>query len=105
MIEVIEEVLGEYDPTMWRIFSYDENGEYMEFTDIESMKKGKFVPGVGYWFISRNPLDLSLTGTQVHSDQEAVLVLHPGWNQIGCPLTVSVDWSLVEVDASYLAVV
>jgi len=83
--EAVLNALGPYNPSKWRLFRLSSSGEYQEYPGIHD-----FSPGMGYWLISAEDIEITLEGEAVYSD--ITLILEPGWNQIGCPFTCSVSW-------------
>jgi hypothetical protein len=73
----------------WRIMSYknDQTGNE-DVRNVAQLQAGR-----GYWINSNlNPAPaITLTGTIV--SQTNMLVLQPGWNQIGNPFDFSISWS------------
>ncbi|MDN5202911.1 CARDB domain-containing protein [Fulvivirgaceae bacterium BMA10] len=84
----LEDDLGNYDPSKWRLFQYP-SGEYKEgFNNLE--------PGKGYWMIVRNQQDIDTgKGNVVKANQSKPYSVHlkPGWNQIGNPYNFDLLWS------------
>jgi len=88
--DVFNNVLGGYDPTIWRMFKY--NGS--SFTELNA--SSVLTPGEGYWFItiSSSPLDTG-PGTTVDGSTSSPfsITLKPGWNQIGNPYNFNISWA------------
>ncbi len=87
--EVFEE-LGAKDPSLWRLFNY--NGSSFD----ELLGTSQIRPGEGYWLISKNAVTLNTgkgTSVDVSSEDEFILTLKPGWNQIGNPYNFSIAWA------------
>jgi hypothetical protein len=84
--EAVFDVLGPYDPSKWRLFRLKSSGGYHEYPGIPD-----FSPGMGYWLITGEDIEVAIEGEAVNSD--ITLILEPGWNQIGCPFTCSVSWA------------
>ena len=94
--EAVFDELNEYDVKYWRLFHYNDGttDEYKQgFINID--------PGLGYWLIVREPTSIttgegrtvpidSVTGYQID--------LNPGWNQIGNPFDIDVNWDAVIID-------
>jgi len=94
--EAVFDELDEYNIKKWRLFHYNggSTNEYRSgFTNID--------PGMGYWLIVREPASIttgegrtvridSITGFQVN--------LNPGWNQIGNPYDMDINWDHVIFD-------
>jgi len=84
--EAVLNALGPYNPAKWRLFRLSRSGEYQEYPNIPD-----FSPGMGYWLISAEDIEITLEGEAVYSD--ITLILEPGWNQIGSPFTCPVSWN------------
>ena len=94
--EAVFDELGDYNIKNWRLFHYNNGStnEYRKgFTNID--------PGLGYWLIAREPVSIttgegrtarvdSVTGFQINLD--------PGWNQIGNPYDMDINWDHVIFD-------
>jgi len=94
--EAVLDELGEYDIKKWRLFHHNgvSTNEYRNgFTNID--------PGLGYWLIVREPTSIttgegrtiridSVTGYQMN--------LTPGWNQIGNPYDMDLNWDAVIIE-------
>jgi hypothetical protein len=94
--EAVFDELDEYDVKYWRLFHYNDGttNEFKKgFTNID--------PGLGYWLIVREPTNIttgegrtlaldSVTGFQID--------LNPGWNQIGNPYDMDINWDAVIID-------
>jgi hypothetical protein len=85
---------GDPKQTEWRLLTYTGSGfsEYPGgFSTFERAK--------GYWLIARNPKELILAPSkQAPENNQASLYemqLHGGWNQVGNPYTLPVDWNNV----------
>ncbi|MDQ3393969.1 MAG: fibronectin type III domain-containing protein [Bacteroidota bacterium] len=89
---VFEDNLGPYNPTQWRLFHYlDSAVEYP--TNFNSI-----APGKGYWLIVRREkgIDTGEGSTfKVDRDSPFIINLKKGWNQIGNPYNMDVNWSEV----------
>ena len=92
---VLEDDLGRYDRTQWRLFLYNSlSGGYAEFPSINP-----FAPGKAFWLIVREPnkrIDSGI-GTTVAANQPFQIALQPGWNDIGNPFVFPVNWRDVKV--------
>jgi hypothetical protein len=96
---------------------YYKNGGYLEYSSFTPSDNLNFRPGIAYWIISKNPLDLTLqnvsetpaiqwTTPTTASVVNYAISLRPGWNMIGNPFSYPVLWSQIMnstgVDSSYL---
>lgn len=84
----------------WRIMNY-RNGEYLDagigFNSIEL--------GVGYWFYSKNEVDISLGAGTTNSAIPFTMPLEQGWNQIGNPYNTTINWDQILRDNGVSTVV
>ena len=90
---------GSYDTTQLRLGTYAvETENYVECGDNLTIK-----PGRSYWFLSRNNMDVDVSGIQVATDLDVEIALQynttsgNGWNMIACPNAADYDWSSVQV--------
>jgi len=84
---LLEDDLGEYDDTRWRLLEYLGDDNYLDFPDITDI-----VPGKGYWFITNDPARVidSGSGKTTIISEEFAISLSPGWNLIGNPFNYSI---------------
>jgi photosystem II stability/assembly factor-like uncharacterized protein len=84
---------GEIDNTKWRMFTY--KGPADEFTE----NPPNFVRGIGYWInVKDSPGNVLIEGATTPSNNKTnffTMSLKEGWNQIGNPYTVAIDWEQV----------
>jgi len=92
IVDVFEDDLGAYDPSLWRLFHFDEGA---------MLERGAFIdilPGHGYWLIVKEN-DTINTGAgnvvEAHSGEPFKLELKKGWNQIGNPYMFGISWNEV----------
>lgn len=83
--EAVLKALGPYDPSKWRLLRLSGAGVYQEYPNLSDVS-----PGMGYWLITANDIDIHFEGQAVNAD--TTVILEPGWNQIGSPFTCSVKW-------------
>jgi hypothetical protein len=95
--EAVFDDLGEYNIKKWRLFRHDgiATREYRNgFTTIN--------PGMGYWLIAKESTTIQTgEGKTVRLDSPSYaynIQLNPGWNQIGNPFDVDINWDLVFFD-------
>lgn len=83
-----------YDESRLRLFKWSPQlGQYMEWPELPNADLG-----VGYWFISAEPRTITVQGNPVPSAMDYLLLLDPGWNQVGSPFRDgSVLWDSVKV--------
>jgi len=84
------------DKTKWRLATYNPaQTRFDEYPDNLAV----FKRGQGYWFLMRNSVLISL-GEQtapVNSRNDLfTLTLKPGWNMVGNPYPVAIDWDDVQ---------
>ncbi len=94
--EAFRKSYGEYDPASWRALrwvpSAGENGNYREFTAIDSLG-----PGMGLWVITGEEMPLVLgNGKTIDASSPQEIVIEPGWNQIATPFGFAVPWDTVQ---------
>jgi Putative Ig domain/FlgD Ig-like domain len=91
---VLEDDLGNYDPTAWRLFDYQPSTGNVEFgeTGFEN-----FAPGHAYWMITTAPKRYG-TGTaySINTNATLALTLQPGWNLIATPFDFPTAWLAVQ---------
>lgn len=88
---------GTYDKSKWRIVRYNNsNGQYDDFPDFTTIDIGK-----GYWFNAVDETEIQLSERElpvVNYKDGYSMTLESGWNQIGNPFTVDLDWNKVISD-------
>lgn len=91
---LFEPVLGAYNRKKWRLVRY-QNGDNVDYkSGINKIEQGK-----GYWFNSKDKIDLTFTGgitAEANIGKPFVMSLEKGWNQIGNPFPFNVDWEDVK---------
>ncbi len=87
-----ETIPPEYNPVVWRIYSYY-GGEYHQYPDPVTELK----PGRGYWLISMNDAIVELTGQSVDSSKDFEIEVPPGWSMMGNPFGFAVDVANIKV--------
>jgi hypothetical protein len=76
----------------YRLFRFDPSvGAYREFVSAGD-PFFRFLPGVGFWLVEREPTTVTFEGDPVPDDPFDI-VLAPGFNQIGTPYNVAIDWA------------
>ena len=90
----LEDDLGNYDPTEWRLFRYQAGEGNVEFgkSNLDS-----FAPGRAFWLITTTPKNFD--AGPVHSTKTNMpfdLELQPGWNLVATPFDFPTAWSAVQ---------
>ncbi len=102
----LQDDLGVYDRNVWRLFRWNpifSTPGYQEYPfpeyDVEEYPSigGDVVPSNGYWLISRNTVDIDVTGLLAETNRPYPILLYPGWNQIGTPFNFDIDFDTVWV--------
>ena len=91
---VLENRISKYNKKDWRIVHYDHN-ESPKFLDYGDGDLTTIERGKGYWFNSRQRVDLRVgasTSPQHDRNNMFEMNLVAGWNQIGNPYTIDVLW-------------
>lgn len=87
---ILEEELGEYDVNSWRLFRWI-NGSYVELLENDNFT---FDPGNAYWLITGERQVITLdSSTSVKTNEDYLISLDQGWNQVGTPYYFPVSWS------------
>ncbi len=88
MLSVLDE-LGSVDTKKWRIFTYSGGDQFIE--NPPSLTRGK-----GYWInVKVSPGEIKIDGATTPSNNRTdffKMDLAPGWNQIGNPYPVEINW-------------
>lgn len=94
----LKDDLGSYDKKVWRLFRWNSihrtYGEYPFPGDNVEL-------GKAYWLISHDAKRIDIKGTLATTEIPYVIVLYPGWNQVGCPFDFDIDWDTVLVTDGY----
>jgi hypothetical protein len=96
--EIFEPVsgLGGYDKKRWRLIQY-RDGKNIDYANGLSVSKPE--RGQGYWFISKDSVDLSFGPGYSYDDsfdRPFRMSLKRGWNQVGNPFPFVVSWTVVK---------
>lgn len=88
---------GPYNKNAWRILKYNNSsGSYDDFPVFTTLEIGK-----GYWFNAVSKSEVLLTERdfpEVNNSEGYAMTLSLGWNLIGNPFTVDIDWKKVLED-------
>ncbi len=91
---LLQEKLGAYDDTKYRIF------DCMDGLNNEELKEGNdtLSPGKAYWLITKDTVSLNINDTtySVSVDSDYRLNLRKGWNLIASPFPFPVAWTSVD---------
>ena len=77
--------IGKYDPT---------NNQYVQYNDSMLL-----LPGVGFWILSRNGMEIPIQGVHVTTTEDIDIPLAyndksgNGWNMIGSPTVKNYNWN------------
>ena len=90
---VFEDDLGQYNPSLWRLFQYEMDTVVEYNQGFSSLEVGK-----GYWLIVRDAADIDTgegTTLQVQQTNPFTINLQQGWNLIGNPYNFDISWAEV----------
>ncbi|NOT74396.1 MAG: hypothetical protein HOP08_05660 [Cyclobacteriaceae bacterium] len=93
--DVFEKIMGAYDTKKWRLSQY-RNGTIVDYT--EGLAASQLVQGQSYFFVSRSPVSLALGEGKSFGNSVAKpfkMNLKKGWNQIGNPFPITINWNQV----------
>ncbi len=96
--QILEDDLGSYDPTRWRLFRYQSGEGNVEFGKpaFENL-----APGRAFWLITTTPQNFDAgPARSIRTDTPFVLKLQPGWNLIATPFDFPTAWATVQKPAS-----
>ncbi|MDZ4701082.1 MAG: T9SS type A sorting domain-containing protein, partial [Rhodothermales bacterium] len=85
---VLQDDLGNYDPSSWRLFGLNADQSYGEFPN-----SGAMAPGAAFWLASSEAGREITTGpaTSVSLAGEYAIPLNPGWTFVGTPFNFPVS--------------
>ncbi len=85
---VLQDDLGNYDPSSWRLFGLNADQSYGEFPN-----SGAMAPGAAFWLASSEAGRSITTGpaTSVSLNGEYAIPLNPGWTFVGTPFNFPVS--------------
>jgi hypothetical protein len=99
-VAVLGDDLGPYQKSNWRLFYYSSaDGRNHEYPDVPDM-----APGIAYWLITRSEITLDAQGSAASTAENFIIVVPPGFLQIGCPFYFPVSWNEVRVRNGNLTV-
>lgn len=84
--------LGAFTNTKWRMATYNNAADnFMEYPGFTSLTRG-----VGYWVLVKTPEEIKVGPVDAPTENRNnlfVLNLKPGWNMIGNPYPVRINWN------------
>ncbi len=87
---ILEDDISPYDINDWRLFRWI-NGNYVELSENDNFT---FEPGNAYWLITGGRQVITLdSSTSVKTNEEYLISLDQGWNQVGTPYYFPVSWN------------
>ncbi len=90
--DLLTTILGEYDINQYRLFRWI-NGAYVELPDNPNFA---FDPGKAYWLITKEIEVINIdTSISVKTNENFIMSLDEGWNQVGTPFYFSIAWDSV----------
>jgi hypothetical protein len=85
---VFNEYGGNPDQRNWRMIRFDGGSQsIVDLTGSYSLKLGE-----AYFFNAREEKDVRIGSATLHVDEPFELILREGWNLIGNPYSVDIDW-------------
>ena len=97
-VQLLEDDLGNYDPTGWRLFRYQPNDGNVEFgkPNFEN-----FAPGRAFWLITTTPQNFDAGPVRsIRTEAPFALKLQPGWNLIATPFDFPTAWAAAQKPAT-----
>lgn len=96
----VQEIFDEYnggipDKTIWRLIGYDPSDTETNQGLRELVASSPINIGVGYFFNARESAEIKIGAATVNNTDPQEIVLRPGWNLIGNPYIIPIDWSSV----------
>jgi hypothetical protein len=89
--QLLEDDLGSYDQTVWRLFRYQQDQGNVE---LGKPNFENFAPGRAYWLITTTPKNFDAgPARSLRTDAPFALKLQPGWNLIATPFDFPTAWS------------
>jgi len=86
----LEDDLGSYDQTVWRLFRYQQDEGNVE---LGKPNFGNFAPGRAYWLITTTPQNFDAGPVRsLRTNAPFALKLQPGWNLIATPFDFPTAW-------------
>lgn len=88
---IFQEYGGSPDNRTWRIVRFDpelgENGELVNMEATDNIKSGE-----GYFFIAQEEKQITINNAKINTADPFELVLKQGWNLIGNPYNLDIDF-------------
>jgi hypothetical protein len=92
--QALEDDLGSYDPTVWRLFRYQAGEGNVEFGKASFEN---FAPGRAFWLITTAPQNFDAgPAYSLKTNAPFELTLLPGWNLIATPFDFPTAWPAVQ---------
>lgn len=91
---LLEDDLGNYDQSVWRLFRYQPDIGNVEFGDPNLEP---FAPGRAFWLITTHIQNYDIGPAQsVSTNEPFTITLQPGWNLIATPFDFPTAWRAVQ---------
>ncbi|MEQ8472441.1 MAG: fibronectin type III domain-containing protein [Marinoscillum sp.] len=96
----VQEIFNEYnggipDKTIWRLIKYNASTETEESNLEDLVASSPIQIGAGYFFNAREAAEVKVGAAEVNTKDPQEVVLQPGWNLIGNPYIIDINWNSV----------
>ncbi|MEJ2616849.1 MAG: T9SS type A sorting domain-containing protein [Ignavibacteriaceae bacterium] len=90
---LISQVISGVQNTDWNAF-YDNGNTQDYLEEFDGSTKFNFIPGRGFWILSKNPVSInrSVTPVTLSADNMYNIEIHYGWNIISNPYEKAISW-------------
>ena len=85
---IFDELLALKYKSQWRLMHY--NGQ--NYLDANGGGISEIELGKGYWFYTTEKVTVDIGSGSVHTESPFTITLREGWNQIGNPYNVNINW-------------